>query len=345
MISPLAFAGGTKHPNEQTLPVILGWDIMIDPQKTSQEIKQTADSLGTEMKAPIEKITGKVETWWDTFLSMLPNMAVALVLFIIFLISAKAIQKVFLKLFRRSSENKALENLFGTIVYYIVLGTGLFIILEVLQLDKAVTSLLAGVGVVGLALGFAFQDIAANFVSGIILAFRTPFNVGHIVKIGDFMGTIARTNLRVTVVKTFQGQEVYIPNKDVLQSPIQNFSILGQRRIDLAVGISYGDDLQKVEDLILKTLKELDGVIRHEDMIFTYTAFGDSSINFEIKFWIEYPDNPGFLSMRSKAIKAIKAAFDDNDITIPFPIRTLDFGIKGGQTLSEMKVHTGNAPT
>ena len=318
---------------------------MNDPQKTGEKIKQAADSLTTEMKEPIEKITGKVETWWDTFLSMLPNMAVAVVLFIIFLVSAKAIQKVFLRLFRRSSANKALENLFGTIVYYVVLGTGLFIILEVLQLDKAVTSLLAGVGVVGLALGFAFQDIAANFVSGIILAFRTPFHIGNIVKISDFMGTVTRTNLRVTVIKTFQGQEVYIRNKDVLQSPIQNFTILGQRRIDLAVGVSYGDDLQKVENLVIKTLKELDGVIRHEDMIFTYTEFGDSSINFEIKFWIEYPDNPGFLNMRSKAIKSIKKAFDDNDITIPFPIRTLDFGIKGGMTLSEMNINSGNAAT
>lgn len=318
---------------------------MTDPKTTTDQIKQAADSLTTEMKEPVEQITGKVMSWWDAFIGMIPNMAVALVLFIIFLISAKLIQKVFLKLFRKSSQNRALENLFGTIVYYVVIGTGLFIILGVLQLDKAVTSLLAGVGVVGLALGFAFQDIAANFVSGIILAFRTPFQVGHIVQISNFMGTVTRTNLRVTVIKTFQGQEVYIPNKDVLQSPIENFSVLGQRRIDLGVGISYGDDLNKVQDLVIGTIKNLDGVIRHEDMIFTYNAFGDSSINFDIMFWIEYPDNPGYLRMRSKAIMAIKEAFDQNDITIPFPIRTLDFGIKGGEKLSAMKLNTGNAPT
>ncbi|RED96676.1 mechanosensitive ion channel family protein [Marinoscillum furvescens] len=306
----------------------------------AQATKNVAKELKAEMEAPVETITSKINNWLDALVAMLPNMAVAVVLFILFLISAKAVQKVFLKLFKKSSQNKALENLFGTIVYYIVLGTGLFIILEVLQLDKAVTSLLAGVGVVGLALGFAFQDIAANFVSGIILAFRTPFTIGHIVKIGDYMGTVARTNLRVTVVKTFQGQEVYIPNKDVLQSPIENFSILGQYRIDLAVGISYGDDLEKVEELVLETIHNLEGVIRHDDMIFTYTAFGDSSINFEIKFWVDYPDHPGFLAMRTRAIKAIKKAFDENDITIPFPIRTLDFGIKGGETLSQMQLNT-----
>lgn len=294
---------------------------------------------------PIEKITTKVNGWMDAFLEMLPNMAVAVVLFILFLITAKAIQRVFLNLFRKSSDNKALENLFGTIIYYIVLGTGLFIILEVLQLDKAVTSMLAGIGVVGLALGFAFQDIAANFVSGIILAFRKPFLVGHIIEVDGTMGPVVRTNLRVTVIKTFQGQEVYIPNKDVLQNPIINYSILGQRRIDLAVGVSYGDDLRKVESLVMETIGNLEGVIRKEDMIFTYTAFGDSSINFEIKFWIEYPGNPSYLSMRNEAIIALKQAFDDNDITIPFPIRTLDFGIKGGEKLSAMQLNTGHAPT
>lgn len=308
---------------------------IIDSSKT--------DSLKNEIQVPVERITDKVNGWWDMFLDMLPNMIVSVVLFIIFLIAAKSIQRLFFRVFRKSAAtNAALQNLLGTIIYYCVLGLGLFIILEVLQLEKAVTSLLAGVGVVGIALGFAFQDIAANFVSGAILAFRTPFRVGDIVQVQNFMGTITRTNLRVSVIQTFQGQEVYIPNKDVLQSPIQNFSVLGQRRIDLAVGISYGDDLEKVRQIVLSAVGNLEGVIRHDDMIFTYSEFGDSSINFEIKFWIEYPDNPGYLNMRSKAIIAIKKAFDENDITIPFPIRTLDFGIKGGEKLSEMKLNTGN---
>ncbi len=298
------------------------------------------------MARPLDQVTDKVMTWWDTFIDMVPNMFVSVILFLIFLLLAKAGQKLFVKVFNRSSNNQALENLFSTIIYYAILGLGLFIILGILKLDKAVTSLLAGVGVIGLALGFAFQDIAANFVSGIMLAFRKPFAIGDIVKLSDFMGTVSRTNLRVTVVETWQGQEVYIPNKDVLSSPIVNYSILGERRIDLAVGVSYADSLEQVQEIIEKTLKGLEGVIRHDDMIFTYYEFGDSSINFEIKFWIKYPKNPSYLEMRSKAIKAIKKASDEEGITIPFPIRTLDFGIKGGQTLSEMQIHqAGNSPS
>ncbi|WKV11301.1 mechanosensitive ion channel family protein [Marivirga harenae] len=296
------------------------------------------DSVKTELSEPLQVVTSKIDSWMDILVDMIPNMLLSVILLILFLVIAKFSRKVFIKIFQKSSDNKALENLFATIIYYAMLGIGLFIILDILNLDKAVTSLLAGVGVVGLALGFAFQDIAANFVSGVILAFRKPFLIDDVIQLGDLMGEVSRTNLRVTVIRTFQGQEVYVPNKDVLSNPITNYSVLKQRRIDLAVGVSYGDNLKKVKDLVLSTLDNLEDVIRKDEMIFTYAEFGSSSINFEIKFWIEYPINPSYLEMRSKAIMAIKEAFDKNDITIPFPIRTLDFGIKGGEKLSEMNI-------
>jgi small-conductance mechanosensitive channel len=212
----------------------------------------------------------------------------------------------------------------------------------VLGLEKTVTSLLAGVGVVGLALGFAFQDISANFISGILLAFRTPFRIDDVIEANGIMGVVSRTNLRVTVIRTFQGQEVYIPNKDVLNNPIYNYSITGKRRIDLAIGISYGDPLSKVEKVVTETVKHIEGVVDPEKLIFDYYEFGNSSINFMVRFWIEYPGSAehGFLAMRKSAIMAIKEAFDKHDITIPFPIRTLDFGIKGGEKLSDMVVQT-----
>ena len=316
---------------------------MINLLQASQT-EQKVDSLKQEVAVPLQQVTNKLTSWWDTFIEMIPNMLVAVILFIVFLLLAKYGSKLISKIFRKSTNNEALNNLISTISYYSILGLGIFIILGILKLDKAVTSLLAGVGVIGLALGFAFQDIAANFVSGVILAFRKPFAIGEIVQLSDYMGKVSRTNLRVTVVETWQGQEVYIPNKDVLSNPIVNYSATGQRRIDLAVGVSYAEDLQAVEDLIYKTLKDMEGVIRHDDMVFTYYEFGGSSINFEIKFWIQYPVNIDYLEMRSRAIKAIKSAFDQNGITIPFPIRTIDFGIKGGKTLSEMTLqHKGNS--
>ncbi len=310
---------------------------MVSDTTAAQEATNKSEK-SSEAETAVELVVDKVDSWIDGFVSMIPNMIVSIILFVVFLLLAKLVQKGVMKLIRKTSDNRVLHNLFTTIVYYLVLGLGLFIILGILKLDKAVTSLLAGVGVVGLALGFAFQDIAANFVSGIILAFRRPFEIEDIVQIKGFMGPVSRTNLRVTVVETFQGQEVYIPNKDVLQAPIINYSKLGYRRIDLEIGVSYGDDLEKVEKVVLNAIKDKEWLIRKEDLIFCYTGYGDSSINLEVKFWIKYPTEPGFLEFRSDAIKTIKKAFDENEITIPFPIRTLDFGIKGGEPISAHKI-------
>lgn len=301
---------------------------------------QDIKDIQEQVAEPVQTVVQKLEGWLDAFINMIPNMAVTLLLLIIFLVLARLGSKLFIKLFTKASKNEALGHLFSTFVYAAILGIGFFIMLGVLGLDKALTSLIAGIGVVGLVLGFAFQDIAADFISGAILAFRRPFKIGDIIEVKDIMGTVSRTDLRVTVVETFQGQEVYIPNKDILQSAIYNFSVLEKRRIDIAVGVSYAEDLDKVEDVVLSTIKNLDGVIDKDLMVFDYAEFDSSSINFNIRFWIEYPGGPGYFTMKNKAIKAIKSAFDEHDITIPFPIRTLDFGIKGGQKLSQMELNT-----
>jgi len=297
------------------------------------------EDIQEQLNGPVQTVIQKLDGWLDAFISMIPNMAVTLLLLIIFLVLANLGRKLFAKLFSKASNNKALESLFSSVIYGAILSIGIFIMLGVLGLDKALTSILAGIGVIGLALGLAFQDIAANFVSGIILAFRRPFKIGDIIDVKDIMGKVTRTNLRTTVIETFQGQEVHIPNKNILQDAIFNFSVLQKRRVDLAVGVSYSDDLEKVEDVVLSAIKKLDGLIDKDEMSFDYSEFDSSSINFNIRFWIEYPGELSYLQMRSKAIKAIKRAFDEQDIIIPFPIRTLDFGIKGGQKLSQMELN------
>ncbi len=293
-----------------------------------------------QVAGPIQTVIQKLEGWLDSFISLIPNMAVTLLLLIIFLVLARLGSKLFIKIFSKASKNEALGHLFSTVVYAAILGIGLFIMLGVLGLNKALTSLIAGIGVIGLVLGLAFQDIAADYISGVILAFRKPFKIGDIIEVKDIMGKVSKINLRDTVIVTFQGQEVYIPNNDFLQHAFYNFSVLEKRRIDIAVSVSYAEDLDKVEDVVLSTIKNLDGVIDKDLMVLDYSEFDSSSINFNIRFWIEYPGELGYFTMKSKAIKAIKSAFDEQDITIPFPIRTLDFGIKGGQKLSQMELNT-----
>ncbi len=286
-------------------------------------------------------ISQKLTTWVQEVIRLLPNILISAVVLVIGFYVAKSVKKLAGKLVAKISDNTTLNSLFASIVYIFFIGVTLFTVLSILHMDKAVTSILAGAGIIGLALAFAFQDIAANFISGIFISFRRPLHIGDIVKIKDYMGKVEEINLRDTTLRTFQGQMVIIPNKDVFQNPIENFSLLGKRRIDLVIGVSYGEDLSKVKDITLNAVKGIEGLSEEDETSMFYQEFGDSSINFFIRLWMNSPEQPVYLNAGSEAIMRIKKAYDENDIMIPFPIRTLDFGIKGGTPLNEIPLNIG----
>lgn len=290
-------------------------------------------------------ISGKLTNWFENFIKLLPNLALAALVIIIGFFLSKLLRKFALKMVRKVSHLETINNLFASFMYIVGVGVTLFTALDILNLDKAVTTALAGAGILGLALAFAFQDIAANFMSGIFMSFRRPFNVGDLVKLGDHRGRIDAINLRDTTIITLEGQLLIIPNKEVFQNAIENYSITGVRRLDLKVGVSYGDDLELVKDVTIKAVENLSERDNNKEIELFYEEFGDSSINFNLRIWLTNPEQKTYLSARSNAVMAIKNAFDASDITIPFPIRTLDFGIKGGKTLSEMKVNLAENTT
>ncbi|HLT41915.1 MAG TPA: mechanosensitive ion channel family protein [Sphingobacteriaceae bacterium] len=277
--------------------------------------------LTKQTSISFNKAVDKIVEWINAFIGHIPNMAVAIIVFILFYLAAKLTRKWVERFFDQSSKNDVVKNLFTGLVYYCVLGLGIFIILEVLNLKTAVTSLLAGVGIVGIALGFAFQDIAANFLSGIILAYRKPFDILDIVQMGEYTGTVTQINIRDTVIKSFQGQEVVIPNRSVIQNPIINYTVLGERRIDLTFRASFQEDLSFIKKITLEALRPIEEIVRKEDLNFAYTEFGHSFINFEIRFWVKYQRENDFINTRANAIMAIKKAFDANNIIVPFEIR------------------------
>lgn len=132
---------------------------------------------------------------------------------------------------------------------------------------------------------------------------------------------------------------VRIPNKDVFQNSIENFSLLGKRRTDKNIGVSYGDDLEFVKEVTLAAVKGINGFSDEDETTMYFSEFGDSSIDFTIRIWIKSPERISHLKVTSEAIVRIKKAYDDNNIMIPFPIRTLDFGIKGGTPLDKMQIN------
>lgn len=292
-----------------------------------------------------ELITQKLSLWAKQTITLLPNILLAALIVVIGFFLAKWARKLFLRVFNRFVKNETLSNLFTSIVYIFMLGVVVFSALSVMQLDKAVTSILAGAGIVGLALAFAFQDIASNFMSGIFISIRRPLHIGDIVKIKDYMGKVANINLRDTVLRTFQGQMVIIPNKEVLQNPIENFSLLGKRRMDITIGVSYGEDLEKVKEITMNAVTGINGLTEEDEITMYFIEFADSSINYILRLWVKTPEQMDYLQVKNDVILRVKKAYDANNITIPFPIRTLDFGIKGGTPLNEMALQLADAKT
>lgn len=280
-------------------------------------------------------ISERLISWYEIGITNLPNFVVAITLVIAFSLIGRWIGRFTGSLMGRNTNNEALSALASTTVKSIITLVGIFIALGVLKLDKTVTSLLAGAGVIGLALGFAFQDIAANFVSGMLIAFREPYKIGDIVKVEGYTGTVRAINLRTTLIETFQGIEIFIPNQYMFTKPLENISGTPRRRLDLELGVSYAEDLRSVTQLIKKSLESLEDRVINKPVEVFFKEFGTSSINCEVRVWISYPSHQTYLETRHDMIVRIKEAFDHNDITIPFPIRTLDFGIKGGESLEE----------
>lgn len=277
-----------------------------------------------DLNKAIKLIDEKLNLWFREIVEILPNLLLAVFVLLIGFFIAKWIRKLTLKIFKKISSNHTITNLFSTFIYITALGIVFFTALSILKLDKAVTSILAGAGIFGLALAFAFQDIASNFISGIFISFRKPLHIGDIVSVKNYMGKVMEVNLRDTVIKTFQGKIVIIPNKDVFQNPVENYSILGKRRLDLKVGVSYDSNLEKVAQIAVDALKNIEGLAPEEKITLFYEEFGDSSINFTVRLWCNSAEQIDYLTVGHNAIVSIKKAFDLHKINVPFPVRTLD---------------------
>jgi len=281
-------------------------------------------------------IDKKLNSWLETSVQHIPNLVVAIVFIIFFSIFVSVAGKVLRNVLRRAFESREIADLIAGILKTCLMIAGIFIALDFVGLKGTVTSLLAGAGIIGLAIGFAFQDMTENLIAGVAMGIRKPFKIGDVVEADGVFGTVQTINLRNTLVETFFGQLEVIPNKILFRNILTNYSVKGERRIEVPVSISYADDPDHAAEVIVEALNKCDFVIKKEETNVFAKGFGDSAIDLVTWFWIDYPGEPGFMVARHKAIALIKRTLEEADILIPFPIRTIDFAAKGGKELGEV---------
>ncbi|MCI5081313.1 MAG: mechanosensitive ion channel family protein [Saprospiraceae bacterium] len=290
------------------------------------------DQLQDSWNNLLEKLNG----WLDSAITALPNIILSAIVMVVAYMISGYIKKYLRKLLGRVTKNGTLINIGANIATTVFMIFALLLVLSIMDLDQALTSLLAGAGIVGLAVGLALQDPIVNLFSGVMMSVKSYYKEGDLIETNGYFGKITGITLRSTILLQPDGQEVIIPNKDVLQNPLTNYSHNGRRRIDVSCGVAYGDDLDKAASIVQKAIEEELELKDSAPVEVFFGEFGDSSINFTLRFWQNITSQRDYLAAKDKAVRAIKKAFDREGITIPFPIRTLDFGVVGGERLDNM---------
>jgi len=174
--------------------------------------------------------------------------------------------------------------------------------------------------------------MVSNFVSGLILAFEHPVQPGDVVEVGSTFGEVQRIGFRASVMRTFEGAEIIIPNSELVWGRVTNWTLSSRtRRIDLPVGVAYGTEPQRVLDILQQVALKHPKVLQTPVPDTLFDGFGDSSLNFILRAWTRFED---FVKVRSELAIAINGAFKEADIQIPFPQRDLHIdwpaGLAGG---------------
>ncbi|MDR5590599.1 mechanosensitive ion channel family protein [Christiangramia sp. SM2212] len=281
-----------------------------------------------DLQESIKGIWDKLGGWLDSLILNLPNFLLAVIVFVLFIFIAKYVGRLFERITRKQIKQDSIRLMVVKVIKAIVILIGFFIALGLLNLDKVLTSVLAGAGVVGLAIGLALQGTLNNTFSGLILSFLPELQIGDWVETNGYAGAVTEINLRNIVIKQSDNNYVVIPNSKIVEEPFKNFTRTSRSRVFVDCGVGYESDLEMVRDLTTEVIKDKFPQRGNEEVEFMYNGFGDSSINFVVRFWIDATKNRDLLVAQHEAIISIKKAFDAKGVNIPFPIRTIDFSNK-----------------
>ncbi len=274
----------------------------------------------------IQKSLDTLKEWGDSLVAGLPNIILAIIVLVVSYFASRIIYNVVLRLVNKRVPKIAIARLIGRTSSVVIFCIGLFITLNVLNLSGTLKTILSAAGISGLVIGLALQGTLSNTLSGIILSFRKNIKIGNWIETNGYEGEVMDININYFVLKEADNNIVIIPNKSILENSFKNHSLTPKIRVTISCGVSYDSDLELVEKLTTETINQhFNQESIDSEMEFYYTEFGDSSINFIVRFWIDGTSGVPKLKAKSKGIIEIKKAFAKADIDIPFPIRTLQF--------------------
>ncbi|MBW3663770.1 MAG: mechanosensitive ion channel family protein [Actinobacteria bacterium] len=269
-----------------------------------------------------EQIVQSFENMADAVFRTAPRFALALLVFALFVIVGRIVRRVLRPRLERV-RTLSFGRVFSTLAYVGIVVLGLVVSLPIALPSVSIGAMLGGLGLMGVAAGFAFQDILSNMLSGILLIFRQPFVAGDQIEVTGIAGTVQEITIRETRIHTFDGRIVYVPNKDVYTNAIEVQT--GQEHVmtSLLVGVDYDSDLALARGTALEALAATEGVRKVPAPQAFYTDFTASAIELDLRYWTGSREAE-IRRVRDRVVETVKAAFDAAGIDIPFDIVTLD---------------------
>lgn len=272
----------------------------------------------SNLNQAFQKLWDKIDFWMQKGIEMIPNLLVAIIILIFFHFISKLLARYGSKILEKFSDDIVVNRLVIRLIVIITVTSGAFVALGVLHLDKTVTSLLAGIGIIGLALSFAFQHTAADVLSGLIVVVRSTVNVGDLVESNGVFGNVVRIGLRSMRILNVHGQHEEIPNRLFLDNSFKEYSQTGFRRIDIKGVLNYDENLTELKTIIQNQMADFDFVHKIKKPNMVYNEFHNEKVDYNLRVWMNFTTIDGeFVNARSACIEKLSEIFKENNIKVP----------------------------
>lgn len=281
------------------------------------------NNLG-KMNELMQTIQSSVIDLVGSAIQFIPALLAALVILLITRYSLRPVRRLTRALADKLTDNLSLQLLALQVVTVGVWIVGILVASILVFPGLALGDIIALLGLSSVAIGFAFQDIFKNFLAGILLLVDQPFQVNDQIVVTDYEGTVKNIAIRATEVETYQGELIVIPNSILFTNSVQVMTHNPTRRTDLAIGLDYNTPLEAAREVLLRAVAQVDGVLAAPAPEVDIVGFGDSAIDYVVRYWTR-PPIAVVRRTKTKAIVALKAACDQAEFNIPYPIRTTYF--------------------
>ncbi len=244
------------------------------------------------------------------------NLVTAIAIFVIGRWVAKAVSRGLRKVMQSQQIDKILESFVTNIVYWLLMA--FVIIAAITKLGVQTAQFIAVIGAAGLAVGLAMQGALSNFAAGVLIVMFRHYKVGDYIEAGGVGGSVQSVQILTTTLRTPDNKTIIIPNSQILEGIITNYSANETRRVDMVIGVGYGDDLDKVRSVITEILNADERVLKDPAPVVVVNELADSSVNFNVRPWAK---TENYWALKWDLTEKIKKRFDQEGISIPFPQR------------------------